>query len=231
MTAKLSVCLTLLTVPVLLAFWLAGCGGASAPAAELQATAPPTPDLRAQAAAEATAIVQQAQATALVLQAQAQATALLQQALAQGDEMAPAATPTTRALPAVLPTPWAPEEEPTASPAQDPGATAGAGLTTTVELLGVGFAAEGAFINVSFRAPPLIVHSFWPGVLSVTDESSGMVFEEVPVMPVIGPLIGRPVEEGQVGYVMFVHAPAILRPGSLVTVDLAGYTFEHVPVQ
>lgn len=214
---------------MLLALWLAGCRGTVPGAGLSEATALSGPDLRAQAAAEATAIIEQAQATALVLQAQAQATALVQQALAPGAEPTP--TPSARALPAVLPTPWTPDQETTAPPVEDPAATASAGLTAAVELLGVGFAADGAFIHVSFRAPPLVVHSFWPGVLSVTDEASDTTFEEVPLMPVVGLLIGRPVEDGQAGYVMFVHAPAILRPGSLVTVDLAGYKFEHVQVQ
>jgi hypothetical protein len=39
------------------------------------------------------------------------------------------------------------------------------------------------------------------------------------------------VEEGQVGYVMLVNAPVPLGSGSLVTVNLGEYTFEHIPVQ
>ncbi len=184
-------------------------------------------DLRAQAAAEATAIIQQAQATALVLQAQAQATALIQGA--QGGE--PTFT-AARTLPAALPTPIQAGEEPTPLPDdQSPEATMGVTPTTTVELLGVGFGAEGAFIIANYKAPPVVAQAFWPGVLSITDEASGTVFNEVPLMPLIGPLIARPVENGQPGYFMVVHAPAILHPGSLVTVKLADYTFEHVPVQ
>jgi len=213
---------------ILLLPWLAACGGAAPSPAGAEETARPAPDLQAQAAAEATAIIQQAQATALVLQAQAQATALLQQA--QAGEPTPAAQP-TRALPLLTSTPGPlPEEQPT-PPVEAPETMAGAVVTTTVELLWVGFAADGAFVIVNYVAHPAAAQAFWPGMLSVTDEASGTVFNEVPVMPVIGPLIARPLEAGQPGYVMLVHAPAILRPGSLVTVDLAGHRFEHVPLQ
>jgi hypothetical protein len=216
-----------------LALWLvlglAACQR-STPAASPQQTVEPVADLQAQAAAEATAIIQQAQATALLLQAQAQATALIQQA--QGREPASTA-PASRALPVLTPTPGGPaEEESTPAPAAgSPEATAGVTGTATVELLGVGFAADGAYIIANYKAPPVAAQTFWPGVLSVTDEASGTVFNEVPVMPVIGPLIARPVQEGQIGYVMLVHNPPLLRSGALVTVDLADYHFEHVPVQ
>jgi hypothetical protein len=217
--------LSLLSLAVLLP-WLVACGSAASPPPS------PVPDLQAQAAAEATAIIQQAQATALVLQAQAQATALVQQAHVQPEDPALAASE-VRTLPALTPTPGSLSGAESSPPpaAGDPGATAGLGLTGTVELLWVGFGAEGAFVVVNYAAPPAAAQTFWPGVLSVTDEASGTVFNEVPVMPVIGPLIARPLQQGQPGYVMLVHAPAILRPGSLVTVDLADYHFEHVPVQ
>jgi hypothetical protein len=136
--------------------------------------------------------------------------------------------------PAVLtPTPSLPPEgEPTAPlAAGSPEATAGVALTGTLELLGVSFGAEGAFVVVNYQAPPQVAQAFWPGVPSVVDEASGTASEEVPVMPVIGPLIARPLQQGQPGYVILVHMPPMLRQGSLVTVDLAGYRFEHVPVQ
>lgn len=106
-----------------------------------------------------------------------------------------------------------------------------AGDVAAVELLDMGFAAEDAFVIVNYRAPPRVAQTFWPGVFLVTDEANGMVFNEVSLMPLIGPLIARPVEPGQPGYFMLVHAPPILRSGSLVTVVLGDYTFEHVPVQ
>jgi hypothetical protein len=70
-----------------------------------------------------------------------------------------------------------------------------------------------------------------PGVPSVMDETTGTSLNNVPVMPVIGPLIARPREQGQPGYVMFVHQLAILRSGSLVTEVLDTFKQEHVPVQ
>jgi hypothetical protein len=210
----------------LLALWMPACAPSPSLSSGMATAALPTRDLVSQAAAEATAIVQRAQATALVLQAQAQATALAQQAQ----------TPEPTAAPQVLPV--LPSPTPAAGDADEIAAALtvtetgqAAGEATVVELLGVGFAAEGAFVIVNYRAPPQAAQTFWPGVLSVTDEASGTVFNEVPLMPLIGPLIARPVEAGQVGYVMLVHAPPILRDGSRVTVVLGDYTFEHVPVE
>lgn len=215
--------LVLLALSVLSSLWLVGCGGPAAP----ETTAPPVQDLQAQAAAEATAIIQRAQATALVLQAEAEATALVLGA--QRPNAEPTAT-VARSLPAVLPTSPPPELEPAPPPASEIPESS-AGVTATVELLSVGFGAEGAYVVANYIAPPVIAQTFWPGVLSITDEASGTVFNEVPLVPLIGPLIARPIEDGQPGYFMVVHSPAILRHGSLVTVELAGYIFEHVPVQ
>ena len=95
----------------------------------------------------------------------------------------------------------------------------------------VSFGADGAYIYVQFKAHPQVADKFWPGVLSVVDEATGTVYNEVPVMPVIGPLIARPKQEGQLGYVMLVNAPPGLRSGSIVTVILADFRQEHVTVQ
>jgi len=207
------------TLSTLLVLCLAGC--AAPPAAPTSPAAPTALDLVDQAAAEATAIVQQARATALVLQARAQATQLIDQA-----NSAPAAAEPTQplvllveAVPTTVETPAAPTTT-AISPAQE-----------TVELLGVGFAAEGGFIIVNFKAPPSITQTWWQGSIEVIDEASGTVYNEIPVLPVIGPLIGRPVEAGQNGYVMLTHKPSGLRIGSLVTVVLGEYKFEHVKIQ
>ena len=47
----------------------------------------------------------------------------------------------------------------------------------------------------------------------------------------IGPLIARPKEDGQLGYVMFMNAPQPLQPGSRVTVVLGNFKQEHVVVK
>jgi hypothetical protein len=97
-----------------------------------------------------------------------------------------------------------------------------------VEVLGVGFAAEAALIMVRFKAPPKIAEQWWQGRVSVIDEATGKVYNEIPVTPLIGPLIGRPKIAGQSGYVMLVNAPPGIQPGSTVTVVLGNYQQEHV---
>jgi hypothetical protein len=214
----------------LLMLILAGCASQTAPTPAAVIPTPTAHDPLAQAAAEATAIVLQAQATALVLQAQAQATQLIEQAgLAPATPEAPVTTTAALTL-AVQAT--APANE---APAPDTPSTDLAAQVTpaaeTVELLGVSFAAEGGFLIVNFRAPPSVVQDWYQGRVSVTNEASQTVFNEIPVLPVIGPLIGRPVEAGQIGYVMLTHNPPTLRPGNLVTVILGEYKFEHVKVE
>ncbi len=97
--------------------------------------------------------------------------------------------------------------------------------------MNVGFAAEGEYVIVNYRADLNVAQSFWPGVVSIVDEASGTIYNEVPVVPVIGPLIARPREQGQAGYVMLVNAPVPLQPGALVTVVLGNFKQEHVVVQ
>jgi hypothetical protein len=217
-----------LTASFLLTLCLGGC--ARLPNSATVPAAPTKLDLVEQAAAEATAILQQARATALVLQAQTQATQLIGQA---GEAPATAAAPaaTEGRVLAVQATPNDPEAPPAATPTANNPEARPPGTENTVELLGVGFAAEGGFIIVNFKAPPSVVQDWWQGQVSVTDEASGTVYNEIPVLPVIGPLIGRPVEAGQIGYVMLTHNPPKLRVGSLVTVVLGEYKFEHVKIE
>jgi hypothetical protein len=187
------------------------------------ATASP-PDVLDEAAAQATAIVRQAQATALVLQAQAQATAVMAQAINFNPSPTPAPT-------LVMPVPAA--DQPSASPIPTALSEAKPAETApqTVEVLRVGFAGEGGMIHILFRAHPKEAEKWWQGSVSVTDETSGAIYNEIPVMPKIGPLIGRPKREGQLGYVMLTNTPPYLQPGAVVTVKLGNYTFEHVQVQ
>jgi hypothetical protein len=90
---------------------------------------------------------------------------------------------------------------------------------------------EGGLIMVRFKAPPKIAEQWWQGRVSVIDEATGKVYNEIPVTPLIGPLIGRPKIAGQSGYVMLVNAPLSLQPGSTVTVVLGNFQQEHVTVQ
>jgi hypothetical protein len=175
------------------------------------------PDVLASAAAQATAIIQQAQATALVLQARAQATVVVAEAALVEDH------PEVKSE---IKTPEITQSTPAPGEASTPTEEAAG-----VEIIQVGYAADGGFILVSYKAEPDVADTFWPGQLSVTDEDSGTVYNEVPVMPKIGPMISRPVTLGQVGYIMFVNPPPGLRPGSLVTVILGSYTFKHLEIQ
>jgi hypothetical protein len=171
------------------------------------------------AAAEATTLVQNARATALILEAQAQATALI--AGASGTQALPASTnalPVQTALPATV--------SDTPLPA-----TATVSATLTVQVTGVGLAGEGGFVMVNFLAPPEVATTWYQGAVWVEDEATGQLYSEIGVLPVVGPLFGRPVEPGQPGYVMLVNAPNPLAPGAVVTVVLGDYTFQHVPVQ
>jgi hypothetical protein len=186
--------------------------------------APPPPDVLDEAAAQATAIVGQAQATALVLQAQAQATAVMAQAINFNPSPTPAPT-------LVMPVPAA--DQPSASPIPTALSEAKPAemAPQTVEVLRVGFAGEGGMIHVQFRAPPEEAAKWWQGDVQVIDEETQSMYNEIPVMPRIGPLIGRPKRQGQLGYVMLSNIPPYLESGAVVTVVLGNYTFEHVPVQ
>jgi hypothetical protein len=201
---------------------LAACGGNGGLAAEPT----PTLDMLGSAAAEATALVQQAQATAIVLEARTQATALVEQARLAGG------TPTSAVVnppPYSSPTPKPLEETP--SPSEGASEKEEAGEPIPVEILSVSLAGEGGMIMVRFQASPEEAEKWWQGSAIVTDEGNGAVYDEIPVMPKIGPLIGRPKIPGQPGYVMLVNTPPWLRPGAMVTIVLGAHTFEHVPVQ
>ncbi len=179
-----------------------------------------------QAAAEATVIIQRAEATAMVLQAQAQATMLIQ------DANVPASTPDQTAP---SPTPGFIQVPPTPPGAnatlQAPPPATQAVEELAVKLLGVSLGTESGLILVQFKAPPALTRHWQQGDVYVTDEATDAVYNEIPVMPVIGPLFARPNQAGQIGYVMFVNAPVPLQSGSYVTVTLGEYIFEHVLVK
>jgi hypothetical protein len=171
--------------------------------------------LRDSAAGTATALVQNAQSTALVLQAQAMATALV------GTLNAP---------------PQGPASHETATPSAM-GATPIATLAVSqatpggVEIVAVTTAADGAYIMVQFRAPARLARGWNQGVVAVVDESSGNEYTEIPSVGTIGPLISKPKQDGQLGFVMLTNAPVPMKPGDLVTVILGDFKQEHLVIQ
>lgn len=220
----------------LLVFVLAGCAAPATPdrpTAPSEATAPivlatPTLDPVAQAALEATRIVQSARATAIIKQAQAEAAALSQSTATP----APIMTPTPSAPVVVTSAPTltgtlaavaaaTPSDRPT--PAPEP--------TASIRLVRVGFAANGEYIHVEYFAPPVLIAQWRQGLFSVIDETTGEVYNEVPTMPIVGPMIGRPVKPEQMAYVMLVNRPPELQPGAIVTVLLDKFRFEHIVVE
>jgi hypothetical protein len=97
-------------------------------------------------------------------------------------------------------------------------------------LLGVGMAGDGAYVAVSYRAPVALARTWIQDSVYVVDEKTQLVYKDIPIMPVIGPLIGRPGQDGQPGYVMLQNYYQVLRAGSVVTVVLGNYRREHVTV-
>ena len=216
-------------IPLVFVFasaWLVGCSpaaptGASSPAASTE------PNPVEKAAAQATAMLQSAEATAIVLRAQAMATALIQNAGTAGATPAPTAVP----LPALKPTP-----SPDSTALPTPSGLVGGGTpqrvaTAQVRLVGVSVGTESGLILVQFKANPSVARKWQQGSVYVVDEATGAIYNEIPVLPVVGPLFGRPKDEDQIGYVMLVNAPSELRSGAIVTVVLGDFTQLHVTVQ
>jgi hypothetical protein len=201
--------------------WLTGCS----PAAPANGSAP---GLKDKAAAEATAIIQSAEATAMVLQAQAKATALVQSASISGPTPAPAVTP----LPLLEPTPQpvVGVASPTLSSATELTDTEEAD-STAIQIVRVEVGTETGLILVQFKAPPAMARKWQQGMVYVVDEATGTLYNEIPVLPVVGPLFGRPKEAGQIGHVELVNMNSSLRRGALVTVVLGSFKQEHVTVQ
>jgi hypothetical protein len=216
-------------IPLVLIFasaWLVGCSptvptGASSPASS------PEPNPVEKAAAQATAMIQSAEATAMVLRAQAMATALVQNAGAAGATPAP----TAMLLPALKPTP-SPDSTALPTPSRlVGGGTPQGAATAQVRLVGVSVGTESGLILVQFKANPSVARKWQQGAVYVVDEATGAIYNEIPVLPVVGPLFGRPKDEDQIGYVMLVNAPSELRAGAIVTVVLGDFSQQHVTVQ
>lgn len=105
------------------------------------------------------------------------------------------------------------------------------GKTSTIRILSVGFAADGGIIMVSFTCDPKETTRIYQGTVSVVDEGTGATFNEIMVLPKIGPLIGRPKRPGQKGFVMVVNPGRRLKPGDTVTVTIAGVTKKHIKIK
>jgi hypothetical protein len=126
----------------------------------------------------------------------------------------------------------------TASPQPSATATGSGGGTSPadaadlkrVELVGVGIGADDKYISVQFKAPPRLARKWQPGMLYVVDERTDLVYDKVPNVPILGSLLGRPMKEGQIGYVMLVNSPP-LQSGDEVTVVLGEFKQQHVVVQ
>ena len=103
-------------------------------------------------------------------------------------------------------------------------------LEKQVQLINVAFAADGGYLIVNFKAPPRLAVLWQPGELHVVDQATGAKYDNIPFMPKIGRLIGRPVQDGQPGYVMLENRPP-LKPGAKVTVVLDAFTKTDVIVE
>ncbi len=99
-----------------------------------------------------------------------------------------------------------------------------------IKFLGINFAAEGDYIIISFLAPPSESRQLWQDSVFVIDETTKAVYKDIPVMPIIGPLVGYPATEGQTGYVTLVNYNKGLKSGAKVTVILGKYKREHIIV-
>lgn len=206
----------------------------------------------AEAAAQATAIIQQAQATALAVQARAEATALLAQAQMQATSISSGASqtnPLDTPQPAIqntlltseaasTPPPPGGSATQAGMPEQTPGPVLSgyAAVQATfgpdaVQLLKVSLAANNQYIYIQYIAPPELAFYWNQTVVSVEDLETGLVYAEVPFMPLIGPLFNKPAHPGQPGYVMILNLPTPLDFGAHVKVRLANYEWEDVIVE
>jgi hypothetical protein len=93
---------------------------------------------------------------------------------------------------------------------------------------GIGFGADGAYIMVGFQVPIEKIQLVQPGFVIVIDETSEIVYKDVPVMPVVGPLIGRPTHENQGGYIMLLNYNGGIKSGSVVSVVIGNYKRVHI---
>jgi hypothetical protein len=99
------------------------------------------------------------------------------------------------------------------------------------ELLGVRFAAEGVYVMVEFKAPRELSKNWQEGSIYLFDEKTGVAYWDIPEVPVLGQLLGKPQEDGQIGYAMLKNISAGIKPDSIVTVVLGNYKREHISIK
>jgi hypothetical protein len=99
------------------------------------------------------------------------------------------------------------------------------------ELLGVRFAAEGGYVMVEFKSPRELAENWNEGSIFLLEEKTGITYWDIPQVPVLGLLLGKPQEEGQKGYAMFKNIAAGIKTGSVVTVVLGNYKREHINIK
>jgi hypothetical protein len=97
------------------------------------------------------------------------------------------------------------------------------------ELIGVGFGAEGAYIDVSYKAPPALAKSWMQGDIFVVNEKTGVIYNDTVLMPVVGWLFQRPMDPDQVASVMLVNRG--LKSGDKVIAVLGKFKREHITVK
>lgn len=99
-----------------------------------------------------------------------------------------------------------------------------------VHFQGIGSAGEGAYIMVQFKAPMSQSQRWQQDFIWVVDEKTLILYKDVPVVPVVGTLIGRPSQEGDIGYVMLYNLYGGIKSGSVVSVVVGNYKREHITV-
>lgn len=90
-----------------------------------------------------------------------------------------------------------------------------------VTLVGVSFAADNSMISVTYSAPPELAKNWIQGDIFVIDETTGAIYRDTVIVPVIGWLFQRPQNANQAVSVMLNNRD--LHSGAIVTVVLGKY--------
>jgi len=183
-------------------------------------------DILGTAEAEATAMLEVAKATAIIREAQTAAIGILQESQARwlGEEPIMTLSTADALREERLPTPQ-PFVQPTIV-----GTPLAGNESTSVQIIKVEIGGEGGFIVVNYTSSYQEAQNFWPSRIWLEDEETRIIYDEIPVMPIIGPLIARPQQDGQPGYIMFVNNPPLF-PGAVVTLVFDTYEIKHIPVR